>query len=136
MLLAEQAMLQLADGWDFEGCEGTGCHREQLYDQVCDKECDNELCHWDNWRCTAVDEFQLYDRAGHGWDHDLPLCYETGCTESLLFNSICDQVCDSEECHFDNYMCEDVFVEMSQMGGQPEVTRWADRGGRADRREF
>ena len=63
----------LTDGWDFEGCEGTGCRREQLYDQVCDEECDNELCHWDNWRCFSTDEFRLYDRAGHGWDRSLSL---------------------------------------------------------------
>ena len=125
-----------ADGWDFEGCEGTGCRREQLFDQVCDEECDNELCHWDNWRCFTVDECQLYDRGGHCWDDDLPVCYEEGCNEVLLFNSMCDQACNSQACHFDNFMCMDDVegASMSQMD-HSETTRWG-KGGKADRREF
>lgn len=120
-----------ADGWDFEGCEETGCRREQLYNTVCDDECNNEMCHWDNWRCFDEDVYQLYDRAGHGWDDDLSACYAAGCNEALLFNSICDHACNSEVCHFDNFVCTEEAMGMDQTY-QQGATRW----GRADRREF
>ena len=32
----------------------------------CDAECESEVCHWDNWRCFATDEFELYDQVGNG----------------------------------------------------------------------
>lgn len=65
------------------------------------------LGQWDNWRCFVTDEYELYDKAGHGWDDDLELCYEEGCDESLLFNGVCDDLCNSEACHWDNFMCMD-----------------------------
>ena len=32
-------------------------------------------------------------------------CAEQACTEALLFNSECDEECNSEACHFDNLEC-------------------------------
>ena len=98
----------------------SGCRREQLYDEVCDEECESEVCHWDNWRCFATDEFKLYDKAGHGWDDDLEECYASGCDESLLFNSVCDDLCNTEVCHFDNFMCGEE-MEMVGYSGHQEL---------------
>ena len=33
------------------------------------------------------------------------LCEEQACTEALLFNSECDEECNTEACHFDNLEC-------------------------------
>ena len=70
-----------------------------------------------------------------GWDDDLPICYEEGCDELLLFNGQCDAQCNTgaqavrttpvvtpapgdlgqteaircgccaEVCHWDNFAC-------------------------------
>ena len=88
-----------------------------LFNAECDEDCDSEICHSDNWRCHTIDEFDLYDMMGNGWDEDLDLCYDQGCDESLLFNSKCDEICNTEACHFDNWVCHN-------------EEQWAEWGGK------
>eukprot|EP01052_Picozoa_sp_SAG31_P026978 SAG31_NODE_2485_length_5624_cov_2.110206_12_plen_93_part_00 len=86
---------------------------------VCDNECNSDVCHYDNWRCVGHDEYELYDVMGNGWDDDLQDCFATtGCTEVLLFNQECDEVCNSELCHYDNWKC---YAKNSAQGDVSDV---------------
>ena len=32
-------------------------------------------------------------------------CFATGCTREMLFDQVCDEVCDTDICHSDNWHC-------------------------------
>ncbi|OMJ70216.1 hypothetical protein SteCoe_31873 [Stentor coeruleus] len=90
-----------------------------VFDDVCDKKCNNKYCFYDNYVCNDCSVGCLYSMVGDGecdlacyvkeCNYDLFDCIgicNDQCEPSFIGNGICDYECFTEQCAYDNGDCD------------------------------